>query len=484
MPLPISPKPLAVTSARFMQDLTPPKSGFPTTAVFSRHFHNDFDNFKAIMSDEASKCRSVPLSWSTLFRTIFSFTSPLDDFLFGDPVLPLSCLFSASRMRGLTRTCLLTMFSGAATPLSLLLLALPAIGPEGRAAPLGVDVLGVGAARGGPPARRGGRAGLAGEVLEPRVGLVLHQGGVAGYILTAREAVVRPQLLGAAQRAPPRRRVCWSGKIWHYLHLIDVERYEGVFNKENVDSFCNYLEVVIVKYNFTSVRNYNVDDIGLGIVQSFGLLKDNVKLSCFRKITFSTLGKSAFINENVSAIPVSILTGDGPRPADGPLDNVSGRHVHAIVPPPAGPPHELVHPLAGRSLNFPATRSNLLKENTQIYFKYYLVPFCTYTTIKKPNKIFIRLPLGRNRRIKWLKACRRDILHDISPNSNALHVCEDHFNLEEDMENYMRFKLMGGIKKIKPSVVPHIFDCQPGRKRTFAQFARIAALKILGILKK
>ncbi|KAJ8939629.1 hypothetical protein NQ318_012746 [Aromia moschata] len=67
---------------------------------------------------------------------------------------------------------------------------------------------------------------------------------------------------------------------------------------------------------------------------------------------------------------------------------------------------------------------------------------------------------------------------DISPNSKALHVCEDHFNLEEDMENYMRYKLMGGIKKIQPSVVPHIFDYQPGRKRTFAQPARISALKI------
>lgn len=32
--------------------------------------------------------------------------------------------------------------------------------------------------------------------------------------------------------------------------------------------------------------------------------------------------------------------------------------------------------------------------------------------------------------------------------------------LEEDMENYVKFKLMGGIKKLKPNVVPHIFDCQ------------------------
>lgn len=66
--------------------------------------------------------------------------------------------------------------------------------------------------------------------------------------------------------------------------------------------------------------------------------------------------------------------------------------------------------------------------NTQKYFKYCLVPCCKNTTIKTPNKIFIRLPFDRNRRTKWLKACRRDI-RDISPNSNALHVCEDHFNV-------------------------------------------------------
>lgn len=41
----------------------------------------------------------------------------------------------------------------------------------------------------------------------------------------------------------------------------------------------------------------------------------------------------------------------------------------------------------------------------------------------------------------------------------------------------MRFKLMGGIKKMRSGVVPHIFDCQPDRKRASAQPARIAALK-------
>lgn len=34
------------------------------------------------------------------------------------------------------------------------------------------------------------------------------------------------------------------------------------------------------------------------------------------------------------------------------------------------------------------------------------------------------------------------------------------------MENYVRFKLMGGKIIMKRDVVPHIFKCQPGRKRT------------------
>lgn len=68
-----------------------------------------------------------------------------------------------------------------------------------------------------------------------------------------------------------------------------------------------------------------------------------------------------------------------------------------------------------------------MEEHIQKYYKYCLVPLCKNTTVETPDKIFIRLPLDRNRRIKWLKACRRDI-HDISV-SSGLHVCEDHFNV-------------------------------------------------------
>ncbi|XP_018572739.1 uncharacterized protein LOC108912063 [Anoplophora glabripennis] len=47
------------------------------------------------------------------------------------------------------------------------------------------------------------------------------------------------------------------------------------------------------------------------------------------------------------------------------------------------------------------------------------------------------------------------------------HCCEDHFNLKEDMENYMYYKTMkGSVIKLKPGVIPHIFECQKNRKST------------------
>lgn len=62
------------------------------------------------------------------------------------------------------------------------------------------------------------------------------------------------------------------------------------------------------------------------------------------------------------------------------------------------------------------------------YFKYCIVPLCKNTTVKTPTKIFLRVPKDRNRRLNWLKACRRED-KDISNSSDSLHVCEDHFNV-------------------------------------------------------
>ncbi|XP_028130922.1 uncharacterized protein LOC114326702 [Diabrotica virgifera virgifera] len=105
-------------------------------------------------------------------------------------------------------------------------------------------------------------------------------------------------------------------------------------------------------------------------------------------------------------------------------------------------------------------------KNKSAQYKYCIVPGCQSTTVRTSNKHFFTLPVEPKRRSKWLKACRRD-KKDISQSSKGLYVCEDHFDLERDMANYMKFKIMGGPKIIKSGVVPHIFDCQPDRKRGF-----------------
>lgn len=45
------------------------------------------------------------------------------------------------------------------------------------------------------------------------------------------------------------------------------------------------------------------------------------------------------------------------------------------------------------------------------------------------------------------------------------------------MDNYVRFCLMGGPIKMKPGVVPHIFSCQPDRKRTANHLLRLTSEK-------
>ncbi|KAG8170595.1 hypothetical protein JTE90_015481 [Oedothorax gibbosus] len=43
---------------------------------------------------------------------------------------------------------------------------------------------------------------------------------------------------------------------------------------------------------------------------------------------------------------------------------------------------------------------------------------------------------------------------------STLYVCQDHFDIENDMENFMRHKLQRVKPMLKKHVVPHIFDCQ------------------------
>ncbi|KAG5861842.1 hypothetical protein JTB14_001351, partial [Gonioctena quinquepunctata] len=55
--------------------------------------------------------------------------------------------------------------------------------------------------------------------------------------------------------------------------------------------------------------------------------------------------------------------------------------------------------------------------------------------------------------------------NDVVTNS-PLYFCEDHFDLPNDMENYMEYHVMGSVSQVrmKPGCMPHKFICQPDRK--------------------
>ena len=60
-------------------------------------------------------------------------------------------------------------------------------------------------------------------------------------------------------------------------------------------------------------------------------------------------------------------------------------------------------------------------------YKYCVVPQCTNTSIKTPQKVFVSLPMNIKRRKKWLQLARRDP-KCISSNTHAF-MCEDHFDV-------------------------------------------------------
>ncbi|RVE50990.1 hypothetical protein evm_004399 [Chilo suppressalis] len=97
-------------------------------------------------------------------------------------------------------------------------------------------------------------------------------------------------------------------------------------------------------------------------------------------------------------------------------------------------------------------------------YKYCIVPKCINTSIETPEKLFFNVPKDTNLRKKWYSVVKRD---DKTPPSTQAtrHCCEDHFDLEEDMENYVKFKLVGGRLKLKKGVLPHKFECQKHQEK-------------------
>ncbi|KAF4529997.1 hypothetical protein B566_EDAN009173 [Ephemera danica] len=81
----------------------------------------------------------------------------------------------------------------------------------------------------------------------------------------------------------------------------------------------------------------------------------------------------------------------------------------------------------------------------------------------------LHVPNNEKQRKLWFAACRRDVMSM----SGTKFVCEDHFELRDDLDNYWQYTLQPGTKaRFKRHVVPHIFHCQ---NRNIYTNARVAS---------
>ncbi|KAF9408121.1 hypothetical protein HW555_012095 [Spodoptera exigua] len=80
------------------------------------------------------------------------------------------------------------------------------------------------------------------------------------------------------------------------------------------------------------------------------------------------------------------------------------------------------------------------------------------------EKIFVSVPTNPKRRKMWLQLARRDPKNVLSHTN--IFMCEDHFDMEQDTTNYLKYK-MGFSQKIllRDEAVPTKFHCQEDRKR-------------------
>ncbi|XP_044728314.1 uncharacterized protein LOC123291917 [Chrysoperla carnea] len=88
-------------------------------------------------------------------------------------------------------------------------------------------------------------------------------------------------------------------------------------------------------------------------------------------------------------------------------------------------------------------------------YRWCVASSCTNNSIKTPEKLFIKVPDDIKMRNVWLELAKRETLSTKS----RLFLCEDHFNLEQDMKNYMEYKIMGTVKqvKMKANTIPSRF---------------------------
>ncbi|KAF5294209.1 hypothetical protein FQA39_LY13457 [Lamprigera yunnana] len=101
--------------------------------------------------------------------------------------------------------------------------------------------------------------------------------------------------------------------------------------------------------------------------------------------------------------------------------------------------------------------------NSKVY-KWCAVPLYKNTSIETPNKVFVYVPNNKKLRNKSLILAPQDPAKVAT--SSSIYFCEDHFDLPNDMENYMKYHLMESVSQVrmKPGCIPTKFACQPGRK--------------------
>ncbi|XP_046422181.1 uncharacterized protein LOC124303091 isoform X1 [Neodiprion virginianus] len=86
------------------------------------------------------------------------------------------------------------------------------------------------------------------------------------------------------------------------------------------------------------------------------------------------------------------------------------------------------------------------------------VPGCSSNSFDQPLKAFIKLPQGTAVRKQWAEAVGRTGKDVYFNHVSSVYCCGDHFNLEEDAENWLKYRIMGTSIKLKAGVLPRISD--------------------------
>ncbi|GBP40741.1 hypothetical protein EVAR_26404_1 [Eumeta japonica] len=93
-----------------------------------------------------------------------------------------------------------------------------------------------------------------------------------------------------------------------------------------------------------------------------------------------------------------------------------------------------------------------------------LSSFINFNHQNKPEKLSLREQSRRNDTRQVAKTCKAGCNRDIAYCSPLF--CEDHFDLPNDMENYMEYHVMGSVSQVrmKPACMPSKFQCQPDQE--------------------